>query len=605
MAKKRKAKAKAASSQQQKQRGVWWTSSSTHHTAVVSALGVVFALIWTYLMNDVNDVDGSLQNLLDLVRSSDSFELTNISARTLTATNIIPSGTVLMDIPRSMMVWDLDAARDDFIRKEIFGALREQSLALDPMSKRAILLSAYLALLRKDVIPATRLQLSVAKNMPSYEEYAAYHPILIADINQLKRYLGGGHSPAYIHLVNVRKSLNEEYNLLSTKSTKFASHVSREDYLSCRIAVQSRAFEISNIPSSEVSEKEREYYQRTIGIDFRLAAISIEFVTDWMNTHINNNVKVGGYDSKKRRGLAWATKDIPEGHELINSYGEHFYDYVLFSQYGFIPSDGTGSSIATLFVHHNISLTGGLLSGSTDSLEELPQLDHMYRYLRYDYGYPECITEEAQPEAFELKRLKAIYLQRIAFDRHFWVLPMPPRTAAEEAKTPQTTTMLPEDYILPSFGSDIYDYLSSNALSVSLPCRLITLTNNDVEDAMSLLQEDLERQNGAATPLETPALKLEELESNMPWMLRTIHCMKDLASTQLQKYSSTVEDQANFILNLVDNKRSINTLEWNAAHVQLEEMQSNQALLDWAHGALGSLNEEVELFVRDEPCPES
>ena len=257
-------------------------------------------------MNDVNDVDGSLQHLLDLVRSSDSFELTNISARTLTATNIIPSGTVLMDIPRSMMVWDLDAARDDFIRKEIFGALREQSLALDPMSKRAILLSAYLALLRKDVIPATRLQLSVAKNMPSYEEYAAYHPILIADINQLKRYLGGGHSPAYIHLVNVRKSLNEEYNLLSTKSTKFASHVSREDYLSCRIAVQSRAFEISNIPSSEVSEKEREYYQRTIGIDFRLAAISIEFVTDWMNTHINNNVKVGGYDSKKRRGLAWA-----------------------------------------------------------------------------------------------------------------------------------------------------------------------------------------------------------------------------------------------------------------------------------------------------------
>jgi len=168
-----------------------------------------------------------------------------------------------------------------------------------------------------------------------------------------------------------------------------------------------------------------------------------------MNTHINNNVKVGGYDSKKRRGLAWATKDIPEGHELINSYGEHFYDYVLFSQYGFIPSDGTGSSIATLFVHHhhNISLTGGLLSGSTDSLEELPQLDHMYRYLQ-------------QPEAFELKRLKAMYIQRIAIDRHFWVLQLPPRVKFEE--TPQSS-MLPEDYILPSFGSDIYDYLSSNA----------------------------------------------------------------------------------------------------------------------------------------------
>ena len=104
-----------------------------------------------------------------------------------------------MDIPRSMMLWDLnlDAAHDDFFSKEIFGALREQSL--DPMSKRAILLSAYLALLRKDVIPATRLQLSVAKNMPSYEEYAAYHPILIADINQLKRFSGVGTPlPTYI-----------------------------------------------------------------------------------------------------------------------------------------------------------------------------------------------------------------------------------------------------------------------------------------------------------------------------------------------------------------------------------------------------------------------
>jgi len=49
--------------------------------------------------------------------------------------------------------------------------------------------------------------------MPSYEEYAAYHPILIADINQLKRYLGAGYSPAYIHLVNVLKSLNEEYKI--------------------------------------------------------------------------------------------------------------------------------------------------------------------------------------------------------------------------------------------------------------------------------------------------------------------------------------------------------------------------------------------------------
>ena len=93
--KKRKAKANASS--QQKKQGVRWTSSS--HTAVVSALGVVFALIWTYIKN-MNDVDDwSLQDLLEMVRRSDSFDLTNISTRTLSATSDIPSGTIYSVLP--------------------------------------------------------------------------------------------------------------------------------------------------------------------------------------------------------------------------------------------------------------------------------------------------------------------------------------------------------------------------------------------------------------------------------------------------------------------------------------------------------------------------
>ena len=262
----------------------------------------------------------------------------------------------------------------------------------------------------------------------------------------MKEYLGD-HSPAYQLLERVRGTLIKEYVLLSVSSKKFASHVSREEYLTSRIAVQSRAFEIANLPESEVSKKEVDYYKQQIGLDFSVGAVSIEPVNDWMNSHVNNNVKVGGYDAKKRAGLAWTTRTVPKGQELVFSYGK-FYDFVLFSQYGYIPADGSGTSIMSLSLHHETSLMGGLLDNSA-AATTLPSLEKMAPYLQYDYGYPECITEETQPGAYKLKQLKLEYLQLISLDRAWWVLPLPPRTSSEI--TPMSTTKVSDDYKVPSF----------------------------------------------------------------------------------------------------------------------------------------------------------
>jgi hypothetical protein len=471
--------------------------------------------------------------------------------------------------------------------------------SLDPTSKRAALLSAYLALLRNKGVPATsRLQSSVVSALPSYHEYASYHPVL-TDLTQIKITLGE-HSPAFQRLVHTRESLNREYDSFASTSTKFAHRVSLEDYLSCGIAVQSRAFEIPNT-KSDVEMEERTFYQQTLGIDFSSGVVSIEPVNDWMNSHANNNVKVGGYDVKKRSGQAWSTKVIPKGQELINSYGEQF-DYVLFSQYGYVPPDGTGSSIAWLFVYHDISLMGGLAGGSVAS-HSLPSLDGLVPYLQTDYGYVECIRKESQPDAFELKRLKLLYLQRIATDRDWWVLPLPPRTSTGD--TPVSTTEISRDYKVPSFGPDVYEYLDANALRISLPCRLITLTGGDLEDASALLKQDLKTLKESPTPLQTPVLRLEELEVPIDWMIRTIHCMRTLASTQLRKYKMSVEDQENHVMTLAENG-TWNTLEWYVAHMKLEEMQSLEAISNWALGALEIVAdiEGVSLDVRSEPCPE-
>ena len=364
-----------------------WTPS---HLAAAAVSGVALALGLTHLMTR-GDGGGhralSPDDLLARVRRSHSFEVADWGNRTLVASRDIPKGEVLLEIPRELMVWDLDAARDPFVQRELFGAPFMSAESSDTMSKRAALLSAYLALLRNDVVVPSRWEMtSVAKAMPSYAEYESFHPVL-ADLGQIENYLGMD-SIAFLHLEHVRRSLDEEYNMLASASAKFAEGVLREDYLASRLAVQSRAFTISDV-GPEVSRAETERYEQALGIDFSARVISLEPVIDWMNTHVNNNVRVEGYDAVKRSGRAVAIKDIQAGKEVVNNYGQ-FYDHNFFVQYGFIPADGTGNSVASLFVHHNIDLMSELLG---EAKSALPPLNKMAAYLRFDDGYPECITK--------------------------------------------------------------------------------------------------------------------------------------------------------------------------------------------------------------------
>lgn len=535
-------------------------------------------------INSNNDIiDAS--DLLRRVQKSSSFELKQ--NRTLIATEDIPSQTVLMEIPRELMIWDLDAVRNEFIRGEILFATIPGTVA-----KRAALLSAYLALLRNDFSTDDKLHLqaSVAKQLPSYDEYKTFHPVL-ASIEEIELLLGN-HSPAFRDLVVLQQSLNNEYDSFISASDKFASLVSREDYLACRLAVQSRAFQIPGVlPESEIPKNEQEHYTETIQIDFTNdGVLSIEIINDWMNSHINNNVMVGGYDAVRKRGRAWSTKAIQPGQELIMDYGR-FHDYVLFGQYGYVPSDGTGVTITSVAAYHDIG-------------DDLPDLEQMMPYLQFDQGYPECIEKGLHPAAFRLKELKARYLREIAIDSSRWALPLPPRLST--GVTPLSTTILPNYYSVPTFGTDVYEYLETHALSISLPCRLITLTETDLDDAENFLLKDMETLEKAASPLDTPTLQLEELQVSPAWMVRTIHCMRMMTSAQKDMYDTTIESKTREIIELARGGKS-NTLEFNAAHVMLGEMQSQEALETWALDVLQSVTgmeglSPQNLYVRSEPC---
>eukprot|EP00985_Skeletonema_marinoi_P024092 scaffold16518_cov139-Skeletonema_marinoi.AAC.8 len=562
---------------------------------VAGFIAVATALVWNRLGgNSGVDINSNINSniiidasdLLQRVQKSSSFELKH--NRTLIATENIPSQTVLMELPRELMIWDLDAVRNEFIREEILMTTIPGTVA-----KRAALLSAYLALLRNDFSADHDLQLqtSVAKQVPSYDEYKTFHPVL-ASIEQMELLLGN-HSPAFRDLLVLRQSLNNEYDSFIASSDKFASLVSREDYLSCRLAVQSRAFQIPGVlPESEIPKSEQEHYSETIQLDFTNdGVLSIEIINDWMNSHINNNVMVGGYDAVKRRGRAWSTKAIQPGQELIMDYGR-FHDYVLFGQYGYVPSDGTGVTITSVAAYHNI----------ID--DDLPDLEQMMPYLQFDHGYPECIEKELHPAAFRLKELKSRYLREIAIDSSRWALPLPPRLTTDV--TPPSTTILPDDYTVPSFGTEVYEFLETHGLSISLPCRLVTLTEDDLDNAEDFLLKDIETLEKAPSPLDTPTLQLEELQVSPAWMIRTIHCLRMMASAQKDMYTTTIESKTREIMTLARDGKS-NTLEFNAAHVMLGEMQSLEALETWALDVLQSVSgmeglSPQELYVRSEPC---
>ena len=74
---------------------------------------------------------------------------------------------------------------------------------------------------------------------------------------------------------------------------------------------------------------------------------------------------------------------------------------------------------------------------------------------------------------------------------------------------------------------------------------------------------------------------------------------------QVKKYHPwSVAKQEEYVMSLVESGSVINSLEWNAAHVKLMEMQSQEALAIWAQYFFDSIVEMgASQRFRVKPCP--
>lgn len=329
--------------------------------------------------------------------------------RTQTAKRHIAQGERILEIPRSMQIWDLDALRNDFMRETFWGATHTQTG--NPVDTAAYL-AVYLALLRTQQIslPDNLLKENVDSDnnknnnkdsgeedlqkkdeavvqevsqprllqylqecMPTVEDLGSFHPLFWNDTT-LKNLLPPL-SATYAVVRAYREMIRSEYQALKniakhrtdiTISDEWEDNsdifLSEEDYRTARILVLSRSFGAGPLPvhkassppsnsakDSSVSEDEVEFYKSDIGV-FAYAMVPI---LDFYDHHARPNVD---YSYNSERGvfaIRAIGSGIATGHEVVDSYGK-FSDSHLFAKFGFVNGDGSGYSQASLATNHPV-----------------------------------------------------------------------------------------------------------------------------------------------------------------------------------------------------------------------------------------------------------
>jgi hypothetical protein len=316
--------------------------------------------------------------------------------RTFRASKTIQKGEKVIEISRSMQIWDLDAVRDPFVKEHLLKARYKQSkkhLGYQAYS------AAFLGLQKKN--PTNRFLKEYYEYLPTYEDYLSFHPVmqspdvLATRLNKI--------SYAYGHVRGMQLRMEAEYEAFCDVSPEFCTLVSAEDYKTCKLNVISRMFEKhpadrrnALTDGSMTWEEEVDFYIREIGRDFSKSAATLVPILDSFNHHRKPNV-LWGQNNESQAFYLVAGDEIPAGAEVMDSYGLQA-DSVLFSTYGFNNGDGSGVTLAKLAPYHHIydedlfTDETGLLTSSKLCQRQRKQL---LKSFEYDNGYATCLQGPA------------------------------------------------------------------------------------------------------------------------------------------------------------------------------------------------------------------
>jgi hypothetical protein len=296
-------------------------------------------------------------------------------------------GEPLLQIPRRLQIWDLDALRDSFVQQELIRATHK--LTGNPLGSGAFL-AAYIALqleqhwLRHDeceeeeeesceefIEPLDPLRLAYLETLPNVNELS-YHPILWK-VDLLAELLGHS-SVAFTVVHTYRNMVASEYGAFSQISPRFAGVVTMDRYAAARLNVLSRVFrtgrpgpeeEQSHAEGGRSLEEELRAYREILHMDLEggegcLAMIPI---ADLLNHHPSFNAivnyeeaDVSSNEEETSQGsfvVEVHAHRMDAGSEPVISYGD-MSDAHLFGRYGFVVGDESGLTQIRLAYHHEV-----------------------------------------------------------------------------------------------------------------------------------------------------------------------------------------------------------------------------------------------------------
>ncbi|VEU44939.1 unnamed protein product [Pseudo-nitzschia multistriata] len=552
-----------------------------------------------------------------------------VVGRTLRATAPIEVDTKLYEIPRSMQIWDLDAYRDPFVRKHLFKA--GHKISGNRMGTEAFL-AAYLSLeiKRAKLNPSNfdPLTLLYFDSLPTFEEFEHYHPIL--EDKDLVRDMLGPRSMAHSVVQGYRNMVRSEYEGFAAGSSEFRNTIPEDEYLRARLAVLTRALNVGPpgpeevMPAAFVGDEFRDQdlfldelysYYDLINVNLTEAGgqgcIAMVPIADLFNHHPNNNIGLQykrmetHAQTKQKSGRSFV---VSSSNRIIEPYSEPMASYGvmadahLYARYGFVNGDGSGAIQLGLAFHHemmklNISNQYDYIpdTGTTAKFSNY-QREGLAKYLRYDDGYPECISgPSTHPGEAELKQLKLQHLVSIANEYDRWnVVIRPPNPKS----LPAHSTDIPITKRVPDFPRHLSMLQGFQQLQET--CRVISLINEDFDgNAVQVLKENVGNLSFRIGNKVSDALEF-----------RSFMCMSRWFGTRF--VNMEVQGKIEFEYRRLSalNRNEYGSKNWTLYHVRFGEMQA-------LHAASGLLFDRVSLSweskkkttepeyrMRDDTCPE-
>jgi hypothetical protein len=588
-------------------------SSMTLQASGILVLAIITGVVWNWTTDELPDVVDSVTRafLQRICKEPDVHCHASLVPvrRTQKASRKIHPNDRVLQIPRRLLILDIDALRDPFVREQLFAEppnpadTTATKKEVKPVVSAAAFLAAHLAHLQANATARAGLdpilQEYLEKVLPTYDDFALFHPILWSD-EELRDHLPP-HTSAWKTVQASKSMIAREYQTFTDRSTLWADQVSKHGYMAARLAVMTRSFgtgptsPASNHGGQSLSLQELDFFRENEEIDLSKGSHAMVPILDLYNHHAKPNVRFDN-DHSSAFVITALGGGIAAGSEIMDTYGKHT-DTHLFAQYGFVNGDGSDHTQATLAVGHQPESI--LTAGSRDDqlIEQQQNLERLQsqilRYLQYDDGYEECVTEQDK-DAWALKLWKYPFLFHSATATKRWNVMMKPRNPESR---PATASSIPISDQAPRFDKERIQF-AGNAEALFSTCRLLSLTHHDYNGtAQTLLEENLFNVDTFILPRTNDALEY-----------RTLMCVARLAQTALRQFGVSVADLEDQVTRLNREPGAFQSRNWTAAHLKLGEIQTLEALIGVTLASVrlsfpDKMNSAPEYTMRDKPCP--